>query len=262
MAQLYQDELAQLYDVAVPDWPGEIDFYRRLVQQTSPGHRSVLEIACGTGRIAVQLASSNVPIVGIDLSEEMLAFAKSKSTDLPNVRWISADMRSFELAETFGLAIVPAYSFQLLLTEADQAACLKQIARHLSPGACLALHLEHHDPEWLASLPTNDFTPFEASGETIHPGTGKRIRVSYAWAYDPESRSVSVTIRYEIIEDSGRITSCTDRGPLRMHCTSPQELQEQLAEAGFKSKAIQGDFFGNPFDDDADEIIWVAQKLQ
>jgi len=260
MTQLYQDELAQLYDVAVPDWPGEIAFYRQLIQQSLPGKRSVLEIACGTGRVAVQLASANVPITGIDLSDEMLAFAKSKSADLTNANWILADMRSFELARTFGLVIVPAYSFQLLLTETDQAACLRQIARHLSLGACLTLHLEHHDPQWLASLPTNDFTPFDASGETIHPTSGQRIRVSYAWSYSPESRSVSVIIRYEIIGNSGEVASSTDRGPLRMHCTYPDELQEQLAEAGFNTEATYGDFFGSPFDDAADEMIWVARK--
>ena len=208
----------------------------------------------------MQLASANIPITGIDLSEEMLASAKSKSTGLSNVHWVLDDMRSFELPGTFGLSIVPAYSFQLLLTEKDQVACLRQIARHLSPGACLALHLEHHDPEWLASLPTNRFTPFEASGETIHPASGQRICVSYAWAYSPERRFVSVTIRYEIIGNSGEVTSCTDRGPLRMHCTSPHELREQLAEVGFKTEKPYGDFFGNPFDDDSDEAIWIARK--
>jgi ubiquinone/menaquinone biosynthesis C-methylase UbiE len=261
MTQLYQDELAQLYDVAVPDWPGEIDFYRQLIQQVPLEQRSVLEIACGTGRVTVQLAGADVSITGIDLSDEMLAIARSKSTALSNVRWILADMRSFELPETFGLAIVPAYSFQLLLTAADQAACLRQIARHLSSGACLALHLEHHDPEWLASLPTDDFTPFEASGETIHPISGQRIRVSYAWAYNPESRSVSVTIRYEIIEDSGRIAPCTDRGPLSMHCTSPSELQDQLSAAGFDTESIVGDFRNQPYDSNSDEIIWIARRM-
>lgn len=260
MTQLYQGKLAQLYDVAVPDWPGEIDFYRRLIQQISSTQPSTLEIACGTGRVTVQLARSNLSLVGIDLSDEMLAFAKSKSAGLANVQWMLADMRSFELAQTFDLAIVPAYSFQLLLTAADQSACLRQIARHLNPGARLALHLEHHDPNWLASLPSNEFTPYEASGETIHPGTGQRIRVSYAWSYVTKTRSVAVTIRYEGIENSGKIASRIDCDPMRMHCTSHNQLQEQLAEAGFKTEAIYGDFLDTPYESDSDEVIWVARK--
>ena len=75
MTQLYKDELAQLYDVAVPDWPGEIAFYQRLIHQVPSTHPAVLEIACGTGRVAVQLARPEVSLVGIDLSDEMLTFA-------------------------------------------------------------------------------------------------------------------------------------------------------------------------------------------
>ena len=58
---------------------------------------------------------------GIDLSIEILDTARSKSVQLPNVRWMQAYMRSFDLGEHFRLAIVPAYSLQLLPAESDQA---------------------------------------------------------------------------------------------------------------------------------------------
>ena len=180
MTQIYKDELAQLYDVAVPDWPGEIAFYQRLIQQSPSTHPAVLEIACGTGRVTAQLAGPDASLVGIDLSDKMITFAQSKTTEASPIQWLWADMRSFELSRTFDLALVPAYSFQLLLTGSDQTACLRQIARHLKSDACLSLHLEQHNADWLASLPSHKFTPFEASGETSHPSTGQRIRVSYA----------------------------------------------------------------------------------
>ena len=262
MNQPYQGELAQLYDAAVPDWPGEIEFYRRLVQQTPSARRSVLEIACGTGRVTVQMANARVQITGIDLSSEMLDYARTKSTHLPNVHWMLADMRSFELGKSFGLAIVPAYSFQLLLTEADQTACLRQIARHLDVGARLALHLENHDLDWLASLPTDEFTSFVPAGEATHPITGQLIRVSYARSYAPAEQMLAVMIRYETIDESGQPSSHTDRGPLQMHCTLRHDLARLLELAGFETEATYCDFLGNSFDDDADELIWVARKAQ
>ncbi len=137
---------------------------------------------------------------------------------------------------------------------------MRQIARHLDAGAFLVLHLEYHDPDWLASLPSNDFTSFEPFGETIHPVTGRLIRVSYAWSYAPASRSVAFIIRYETIDKSGETNARTDRGPLKMHCTSPPNLEQLLAQSGFKTDAIHGDFFGNPFDADADEMIWIARR--
>jgi len=42
MTQIYKDELAQLYDVAVPDWPGEIAFYQRLIHQVPSTHPASL----------------------------------------------------------------------------------------------------------------------------------------------------------------------------------------------------------------------------
>ena len=40
---------AETYDTVVPDWPGEIDFYRELAAETHSKGQAVLEIACGTG---------------------------------------------------------------------------------------------------------------------------------------------------------------------------------------------------------------------
>ncbi len=81
------------------------------------------------------LANTGAHVPGIDPSDEMFDIARTKSTDIPDVHWIQADMRPFELEERFGLAIVPAYSFQLLLTESDQASCLNQIARYVGMRA-------------------------------------------------------------------------------------------------------------------------------
>src|SRR5262245_22003682 len=119
-AQFY----AQTYDVSVPDWPGEIDFYRALVAEVKSGNGSVLEIACGTGRVALRLIQEGVRIVGLDLSPHMLAVAQQKSAGLQNIRWVQADMRSFALDEVFEMALIPGHAFQNLLTSEDQVACL------------------------------------------------------------------------------------------------------------------------------------------
>lgn len=44
---------AQTYDVAVPDWSGEIDFYRELAAEAHANGHAVLEVACGTDRVAI-----------------------------------------------------------------------------------------------------------------------------------------------------------------------------------------------------------------
>jgi SAM-dependent methyltransferase len=105
---------AELYDVSVPDWDGEINFYRELVREIMLRGLAerVLEVACGTGRVTLRLAQEGVDLVGVDLDEEMLTVARRKSEGMPNVRWVRGDMRSLDLGQTFGLIIVPGHSFQ------------------------------------------------------------------------------------------------------------------------------------------------------
>jgi ubiquinone/menaquinone biosynthesis C-methylase UbiE len=49
---------AQTYDESVPDWPGEIEFYQGLASEVKRKGESLLEIACGTGRVAIRLAQN------------------------------------------------------------------------------------------------------------------------------------------------------------------------------------------------------------
>jgi len=75
-------------------------------------------------RVAVRLAQDGARIVGLDISPEMLEVARAKSAGIENVRWIEGNMRSFDLGETFALVLIPGHSFQFMVSEEDQVACL------------------------------------------------------------------------------------------------------------------------------------------
>ena len=53
------DFYAETYDLAVSDWPGEIMFYREMAAQARSKGGGVLEIGCGTGRVAIRLARAS-----------------------------------------------------------------------------------------------------------------------------------------------------------------------------------------------------------
>ncbi|HEY3476488.1 MAG TPA: class I SAM-dependent methyltransferase [Anaerolineales bacterium] len=91
------DQLAaELYDISVPDWQGELDFYHAFASEVRDrGHaKQVLEVACGTGRVTLGLAREGVNIIGADIDEEMLSVARRKSEGIPNVSWVRGDMRT------------------------------------------------------------------------------------------------------------------------------------------------------------------------
>jgi ubiquinone/menaquinone biosynthesis C-methylase UbiE len=254
-AQFY----AQTYDVLVPDWPGELDFYRALVAEVKSGSGSVLEVACGTGRIALRLAQEGVRIVGLDLSPHMLKVARQKSAKLQTIHWVQADMRSFELDETFELGIIPGPAFQNLLTSEDQVASLECIRRHLKPGGVLVVHLDHQDISWLGELCGEKGGVFEAAEQFQHPQTGRQVRTSRAWVYERLTQTAIVQTVWEEIEADGQIVERQESGPIRLHCVYRFEMEHLLARVGFAVEAIYGDFFRQALRDESTEMIWVAR---
>jgi SAM-dependent methyltransferase len=248
------------YDDSVPDWPGEIDFYREMASRARSKGGSVLEIACGTGRVAIRLAQDGVKVVGLDLSANMLEIAGKKSLHLENVCWFEGDMRSFELGEAFEVAIIPGHAFQNLNTPQDQVACLGCIKRHLNPGGTLIVHLDPPDIPWLGDLRREKGGVFEAEEQFQHPDTGHQIQALRAWSYEPSTQTAIVQSVWEELDADGRVVNRVERGPIRLHCVFPFEMEHLLARTGFEVETVYGDFFRQGFRDDSPDMIWVARS--
>ena len=251
---------AETYDTVVPDWPGEIDFYRALAAETHSKGQAVLEIACGTGRVAIRLAQDGVDVVGLDLSPAMLSVAREKSIGMSNVRWVQGDMRSFELGELFGLAIIPGHSFQNILTAEDQVATLEAIKRHLVPGGTLVVHLDHLSVSWLGELTRDQGGVFKTAGSFSHPRTGQQIRTWQAWSYEPATQTAISQKVWEAISADGDVSDRWESGDLCFHCVFRFEMEHLLERTGFVIESVYGDFFRHELRNDSEEMIWVASN--
>lgn len=136
--------IADLYDYVVPYCTRpDIDFF---VEAAQASGGPVLEVGCGTGRILIPTARARVDIVGLDLSPHMLQVCQKRLLNEPEavqsrVRLIQADMRNFDLAQTFKLVTLPFRAFQHLTTVEDQLSCLESIHQHLVEGGRLILDL-------------------------------------------------------------------------------------------------------------------------
>ena len=125
---------AALYDLAVPDWPGEIEFYRCLPAQASGG---VLEVGCGTGRVTLQLGELASPLVGLDNSPAQLASARAFQAEF--------DVRFPLVQGNAERTPFPDQTFDFAISEygaaiwCDPYAWIPEAARILRPGGRLAL---------------------------------------------------------------------------------------------------------------------------
>lgn len=100
------------------------------------GARHGLDLGCGTGELSIRL-SGRFDMTAVDLSEEMLAFAAAKAEKQnAKVRFLKQDIRFLKLNEQFDFAVCLQDTLNYLLSDADLARALKQIAEHLKEDAC------------------------------------------------------------------------------------------------------------------------------
>jgi SAM-dependent methyltransferase len=245
---------AALYDLAVADWPGEIEFYRALAAGSAGG---LLEVGCGTGRVTLRLEGLASPLVGLDLSAAMLEVARVKSQ---SIRWVEGDMRGFDLGAAFGLILIPGHSFQHMQTADDQRSCLECMFRHLTPGGTLVIHLDHQDLRWLAGLPSAGASNFKPAPDILDPKSGHRFAVCKAWAYEPSSQTATVVSEYQELDERGERLGFWRTEPLRLHCVFRHEMEHALRRAGFEALEVFGDFGRGPLQDDSREMLWLARR--
>lgn len=260
MIAAHDSLMARIYHARGLAWPGEFDFYLDIANQVTAKGQSILEIACGTGRIAARLAQTGVHVTGFDLSASMLDVARLNNAGLPNLRWLQADMKDFDLGEEFGLILSPGHSFMHLLTIDDQLACLACIRRHLTPGGILVLHLDHQDFSWLGDLRRDLGGVFEPGEAITDPQTGHLVRTERAWYFEPPTQTATAITRWEELDKTGQQLDQWETSPACFHCFFRFEVEHLFYRAGFQVEAVYGDFFRHELSDTASEMIWCTKR--
>jgi ubiquinone/menaquinone biosynthesis C-methylase UbiE len=255
---------AETYDVWMSDWPGEMEFYQEIVvQEVKSENGVVLDVACGTGRIGIRLAKNGTFVVGLDRSAEMLAIAQQKGVDIDHTSWVEGDMKSFEIAQKFDLAIIPSHSFQNLNTPDDQAACMDCIWRHLQPGGLLFVHLDHMNTEnlkWLGEIGREKRGVFEEAEQFKHPETGLMVKTSRAWSYEPASQTAIMQTIWKEVDLEDREMRRWDTGLIHLHCVFRYEMEHLFKRARFEVEHVYDDFSREELRDDSPHMLWLARK--
>ena len=223
---------------------GDIDFYRRLAGETGG---PILDVGCGTGRVAVALAADGHDVVGVDLSAPMLRLAEQRRAALSadvaaRLSFQQADLATLDLGRDFALVVTPSRVFQFMLTTDAQRQALAALKSHLRPDARLVLDL--FDPLLDLVVPSTDVTA--RRGEVVHPTTGNRVTWEVSERMpDPAHQLIVEDWTASEIDASGEVLRTdTERLTLRWSLRSEMRLLFELA--GLKVVADYGDFSGGP----------------
>ena len=227
---------------------GEIDdgarFFLSLAEN---GGRRVLDLGCGTGRLAIPLARLGKEVTGLDRSAAMLAHAETKAGPL-SIRWVAGDFRLYDLGCQFDLIIACGHAFQALLTEADQLTFLRCARRHLADGGRLAFDTRNTAPVHL------DVGGGERFWHSFALPDGATVDVSGSELYD----SATGIMRYRTIR-TRRGSGQRSETVLDIKFTAPEDVGRLLGASGLRADAMFGDFAGGPLTELSPEIVVVAR---
>ena len=133
-----REAAARFYDLE--EFADDIPFYRALVPSSAC---SILNLGCGTGRIALGLTDVCASVHGIEISASMLAIAHEKIDALPDdlrdrLTLVRGDITDFDLGLTFDLIIAPYRVFQALKIDDQVDGLFRCVRRHLAEkGTCI-----------------------------------------------------------------------------------------------------------------------------
>jgi len=238
---IYTDpRLAAVYEVLNPP-AADTAFYAKLAGDPP---RAVLDMGCGTGSFAVELAGRGHRVWGADPAAAMLEIARARP-DGDRVTWVLSDAAGLDLDARFDVIVMTGHVFQVFLSDDEVLAALVALRRHLAPGGRLAF--ETRNPAvraWQAWLPDKTCKTVEV------PGVG-RVEVHHDFSA-VDGNLITFMTRFRFADGT------TADEPSTLRFMGRDELEGFLNRAGFAEIARYGDWDGAPFGPSSPEIIAVA----
>lgn len=236
---IWDDDAAARYDTPgtgmfAPEVLGPT--VERLAQLADGGR--ALELAIGTGRVALPLAERGVPVVGIELSQPMVDRLREK-VSADQVPVVVGDMATTRADGEFALVYLVYNTISNLLTQDEQVECFHNAARHLRPGGCFVIEL------WVPELRK---LPVGTDATVWHTDPGGYIALD---TYDVLQQQV---VSHHFRFDDSKVARLT-RSPHRYIWPSELDLMARLA--GFELESRHTDWSGGDFTADARSHVSV-----
>jgi SAM-dependent methyltransferase len=191
---------------------------------------TVLDVGCGTGEHALELARRGFRLAGVDLSHDMLRLARAKGAALPieeRPNWLHGDARTFEAGGPFDAAIMMFAVIGYLIRNDDVLQSLRNIRRHISTGALFICDF-WYGPSVLTDRPTDRV-------KVLPTPAGKLIRTTQT-KLDIAMHTADVTFMLWSIEGDRIASETTETHAMRYFF--PQEFALLLSQSGFSMLSI------------------------
>lgn len=239
-----------LYHAHHSRYQNDLPFWISQTQNRDP----VLELGCGTGRVALPLARQGCRVWGLDHDPEMLRLARNLLAGEPEavrerITLVEADMVSWNANLRFGSAVSACNTLSTLPSRSRHR-LFENLIEFVEPAGRFAFSVPN--PPRLAELAEEDGAVEEAAFR--HPGSGLPVIVSSR--ITREGDRIGWVWIYDVLHPEGKVTRQTVKS---LHTgASRKDYHQELRAAGWEIREEYGDFDGCAYQVDSPYLIMTA----
>lgn len=218
----------------------------RLLELSPPAR--ILDVPCGYGRHAIELARRGFRVVGVDINSALLARAKEQREQMEkptDVTFLQRDMRTLPYREKFDAVVNMFFSFGFFEEEAENEQAIRHFAAALKPGGKLLIHTDVNVPR----IREGTYKLHEV--RTLK--NGKKLEIQER--YDPQRKRLRGT--WAVIGPSG-VRTVSPEYSVRVY--TAEEYGALCRAVGLRDVRFHGDWDGTPYSETIEDLIVVARK--
>lgn len=211
---------------------------------------TIIELACGTGRLTIPMAQRGFRMIGVDLHEGMLARARQKAKEVGvTIEFVQQDCTELNLPVKSSLVFMTGNSFQHFLTNEAQDALFQSVRKHLVDGGVFIFDTRNPVLKELSAIDEYE--------EKYDDKNGDQVIESHRDVYDHLRQILDCQTQRQIYRDGTLIADEQDGISLRY--SFPQEMERLVNANGFEIVQVYGDWDENELHAESISMVYVCR---
>ena len=208
------------------DYAATVDFYWQILAGEGLQPRTAVDLACGTGSVALILAEKGLQVTAVDMSEEMLCVASQKAQEQERpVRFVRQELQKLYLPRGVDLAVCALDSLDYITNPEDCREAIRRIYKVLNPGGCFIFDV--NTPEKLRAMDDQVFLDEDDD-------------VYCVWRGEFDEQTNICSYGMDLFQRSGNVWERSFEEHLE-YAYSQEQLVNYLKDAGFTAIRVFGD---------------------
>ncbi|WP_152393654.1 class I SAM-dependent DNA methyltransferase [Paenibacillus guangzhouensis] len=241
-------ESAYDYDMK---YSNDMQGYDLIVEWAKRLQGTILDLGCGTGRLAIPLAMQGFDVEGVDISESMLKLARSKTEERNlDIPFYVMNVTELNVHKPYAMMFMAGNTFQHLLTNLEQDQLLRTVHEHLQKDGIFIFGLRMPNLEELGSIQNYE--------ERYRNALNQVVVEEYEEIYNPMTQVLSFHIVKNIYGRGNHPEQTEELRQIRY--TFPLELERLLQEHAFRIEHRYGSWNKGEVTEESRELIYVCRK--